>query len=153
MVNGEFFHIYHSKFTIYHSPFTIQKKMFIDEFPEAGTEYQGGMSDGWEYRTVFAGGTLERSLEMVRQFLQEEGLGELPIPANATEMRLFKLPKNRQTALFMESGYAHNPIKILFPTVGKRSRAALILCIYNASVPNHLVKFHGVDVPRSSASE
>ncbi len=128
---------------------TVQN-MLRDEFPEAGTDYQGGTSDGWEYRTVFAGGTLERSYEMVRQFLDEEGFGDLPVPANAAEMRLFKLPKNRQTALFTESGYAHNPIKILFPTVGKRQRAALILCIYNPEVPNHFLKFHGLDSSLSS---
>ncbi len=119
--------------------------MLRENFPEAGSDYQGGTSDGWEYRTVFAGGTLERSFEMVRHFLIDEGFGDLPLPANAAEMRLFKLPKNRQTALFTESGYAHNPVKILFPTVGKRQRAALILCIYNPEAEAHFLRFHGLD--------
>ena len=82
---------------------------------------------------------------MVRQFLPDEGFGALPIPADAAELRLFKLPKTRQTALFTESGYAHNPIKILFPTVGKRQRAALILCIYNPEMPGHFLRFHGLE--------
>ncbi len=119
--------------------------MLRENFPEAGSDYQGGTSDGWEYRTVFAGGTLERSLEMVRNFLEEEGYGDLPLPASAAELRLFKLPRNRQTALFTESGYAHNPIKILFPPVGKRQRAALILCVYNPAVPGHFLRFHGLE--------
>jgi hypothetical protein len=81
---------------------------------------------------------------MIRQFLKEEGFGDVPLPANGAELRLFRLPKNRQTALFTEQGYAHNPIKILFPSVGQRARGSLILCVYNSLVINHLTKFHGV---------
>lgn len=117
--------------------------MLRDEFPEAGSDYLGGSSDGWEYRTVFAGGSLDRSFEMVRQFLIDEGLGDIPIPASADELRLFRLPKNRQTFLFLENGYVHNPIKILFPPVGQRARAALILCVYNPAIEGHLLRFHG----------
>ena len=115
-----------------------------EAFPEAGEDYLGTTTDGWEYRTMFAGGTLERSFEMVRQFLEEEGFDDVPLPASADELRLFRLPKNRQTFLFLENGYVHNPIKILFPPVGKRARAALVLCVYNQAVEHHLLRFHGV---------
>ena len=44
-----------------------------EDFPPAGSDYMGGESDGYEYRTVFAGSNLESTYEMVRQFLKEEG--------------------------------------------------------------------------------
>ncbi len=112
-------------------------------FPPAGTEYLGGQSDGWEYRTVFAGKTLADTFDMIRRFLQEEGYGDVPLPANATELKLFRRPRSPQLELFGEQGYIHNPIKILFPR-GSKLRNALILCVYNEQAPNHLLRFHGV---------
>ncbi|MCS6929893.1 MAG: hypothetical protein NZM43_10420 [Saprospiraceae bacterium] len=114
-----------------------------ERFPPAGTEYLGGRSDGWEYRTVFAGRTLADTFEMIRHFLQEEGYGDVPLPNNVTELRLFRRPRSPQLELFGEYGYVHNPIKILFPRDAKL-RNTLILCIYNERAPNHLLRFHGV---------
>ncbi len=114
-------------------------------FPEAGSTYAGGTSDGWEYRTVFAGSRLAYTYDMLKQFLQEEGYGDVPIPANADELKLFKRPRAAQLALFSERGYIHNPIKILFST-DSRQRAALTLCLYNEQAPQHLLRFHGVVV-------
>ena len=54
-----------------------------EEFPEAGSDYMGGTSDGYEYQTIFAGSRLPASYDMVRQFLKEEGYGDLPIPKDA----------------------------------------------------------------------
>ena len=67
------------------------------EVPAAGVEYLGGKSDGWEYRTVFAGG------------------------------------------------------KILFHT-DSRMRNALVLCLYNEQVEDHLLRFHGVLKPTKKPS-
>lgn len=104
----------------------------------------GGESDGYQYRTVFAGSSLEHTYEMVRQFLREEGYGDLPLPKNGAELDLFRIPtRNRQILLFEDNGYVHNPIKILFPP-DRRKRTTLILCVYNESDPDHLLKFHGV---------
>ena len=45
--------------------------------------------------------------------------------------------------LFEDNGYVHNPIKILFP-IDRRKKTTLILCVYNESDPEHLLKFHRV---------
>jgi hypothetical protein len=112
------------------------------EFPPAGSDYMGGTSDGYVYRTAFAGATLEQSLEMIRQFLREEGYQEIPLPANEKELRMFMLPtRNRQILLFEDNGYVHNPIKILFPG-GSRQKNTLVLEVHNERAPNHLLKFH-----------
>ncbi len=115
-----------------------------DDFPPAGSDYLGGESDGYEYRTVFAGSSLERSYDMVRQFLKDEGYADVPLPKDARELVLFRLPtRNKQILLFEDNGYVHNPVKILFPLDG-RKRNTLILCLYNESHPEHLLRFHRV---------
>lgn len=115
-----------------------------NDFPLAGSDYLGGTSDGWEYKTIFAGTNLERSYDMVRAFLVEEGYKDVIIPASAKELRMFrKKENNSQLSFFREIGYIHNPIKILFNPNEKRS-VSLILCIYREDVENHLVKFHGL---------
>ena len=114
-----------------------------ERFPAAGTEYMGGMSDGTVYRSTFAGSKLAYTYEMVREFLREEGYGDIPLPKTAEELRLFKRPKFPQLRMFEERGYLHNPIKILFPTPA-RQRFALTLVIYNESSEHHLLRFHGV---------
>jgi len=117
-----------------------------EQFPLPGSNYLGGMSDGWEYRSVFAGAKLAYTYEMVKQFLREEGYGDIPLPETADELKLFKRPRGKQLQLFKESGYIHNPIKIFFPD-NPRQRNALILCVYNEQAPNHLLRFHGVVRP------
>ncbi len=114
------------------------------QFPPAGTDYLGGISDGYEYRTSFAGSNLEATYDMVRQFLKEEGYGDLPLPRNAEELRLFRLPtRNRQILMFEDNGYVHNPIRILFP-IDRRIQRKLHLHLYNEQDPDHLLKFHRV---------
>lgn len=115
-----------------------------EDFPEAGSNYMDGESDGYVYRTVFAGSRLEYSYEMVRQFLTEEGYGDIPLPKDAEELSLFRLnTRNRQILLFEDNGYVHNPVKVLFP-LDRRKKSTLILCIYNESDPMHLLKFHRI---------
>jgi hypothetical protein len=113
-------------------------------FPAAGEEVAGGVSDGWEYRTVFGGSRLEQSYAMVQQFLQEEGYADIPIPRHADELKLFRKQRTPQLQLFPERGYVHNPIKILFHPDSKQQRNTLILCLYNETDPEHLLKFHGI---------
>ncbi len=87
-----------------------------EAFPPANSDYLGGDSDGYEYRTVFAGSTLDQSYEMIRQFLVEEGYKDIPLPKDGKELELFRLStRNKQILLFEDNGYVHNPIKILFP--------------------------------------
>lgn len=115
-----------------------------ENFPTAGSDYLGGESDGYEYRTIFAGSNLQASYEMVRQFLREEGYDDIPLPKNEEELKLFRLPtRNRQILMFEDNGYVHNPVKILFP-MDRRRRSTLILCLYNEADPEHLLKFHRV---------
>jgi hypothetical protein len=113
-----------------------------DDFPPAGSDYMGGECDGYEYKTVFWGTSLEIAFAMVRQFLLEEGYQDVPIPKNAAELSLFRIPaKNGQIILFEDNGYVHNPIKILFPQ-DRRKKNTLILCVYNEGDEHHLLKFH-----------
>ena len=124
-----------------------------DTFPPAGSDYLGGESDGWEYKTTFAGSNLEATYNKVRQFLQEEGYEDVPIPQNAAELTLFRIPtRNKQILLFEDNGYVHNPIKILFPLDGRKKRV-LTLCLYNEAVENHLLRFHRVLEEPISARE
>jgi hypothetical protein len=109
-------------------------------FPEAGSDYQGGTSDGWEYRVVFTGNRLTDVYAMVSAFLEEEGYGDMPIPSTAEELRCFKSPKS---GLFDLTGYVHNPIKILF-LPAKSRRVTLGLYVYNEASEGHLLRFHGV---------
>lgn len=110
------------------------------QFPEAGSNYLGGTCDGWEYRTAFTGSRLAFAYEMLKQFLEEEGYSDIPLPETAADLKLFKKPRLAQLQMFADRGYAHNPIKILFP--GQRN--TLILCVYNEQEPGHLLRFHGV---------
>lgn len=115
-------------------------------FPPCGSDYLGGYSDGYEYRTTFAGSSLKASYDMIRQFLQEEGYAEIPIPKDAEELLLFRLnTRNRQILLFEDNGYVHNPIKVLFP-IDRRKRNTLTLHLYNEQDPQHLLKFHDIAV-------
>jgi hypothetical protein len=112
-------------------------------FPAAGSAYLGGQSDGWRYETVFGGSRLETTYAMLRQFLEEEGYGDVPVPATAADLQLFRRQRTAQLQFFPERGYVHNPIKILFhPERGQRN--SLILCIFNEQMPDHLLRFHGV---------
>ena len=114
------------------------------DFPPAGSNYMDGESDGYEYRTVFAGSRLEYSYDMVRQFLREEGYEDIPLPRDAEELLLFRLnTRNKQILLFEDNGYVHNPVKVLFP-LDRRKKSTLILCIYNEEDPQHLLKFHRI---------
>lgn len=114
------------------------------DFPAAGESREGGVSDGYRFRVTFAAGRLSRSYEMVREFLRQEGYGELPLPATVEELKAFRDPprRRRQLGLFADDGYAHNPIKILFPPRGGKP-GSLILELYNEKEAGHLLKFHG----------
>ena len=113
-----------------------------DGFPPEGLEYVGGESDGFEYKTVFSGMNLKYSYDMIKAFLIEEGYEDVPIPKTLEELNLFRLPtRNRQILLFEDNGYAHLPIKILFPVDGRNKRK-LILSIYNEEAEDALLRFH-----------
>lgn len=102
----------------------------------------GGHSDGLVYESVFAGGSLAQTYEMICTFLQEEGYGDIPLPQDAEELQHFRLKtRNRQVLLFEDNGYVHNPIKILFSMDG-RQKTRLQLLIYNEQAAQHLLRFH-----------
>ena len=115
-----------------------------EEFPLIGMDYSGGKSDGREYQTVFSGATLQHLLEMIKAFLAEEGYEDLPLPADAQELELFRTPTDAkgQVMLFGGNGYVHYPIKILFlPPKGRMKN--LLLCIFNEKAEKSLLRFHG----------
>ncbi len=113
-----------------------------DAFPPDHTNHLGGTSDGQRYRTVFGGTSLEQSYGMLRQFLSEEGYENLPLPADAAELALFRHPPGKKAMkLFEEYGYVHYPIKIYFhPHLSKEH--TLILYIYNENMDQSLLRFH-----------
>ncbi len=113
-------------------------------FPAAGEHHHGGISDGYCFRITFAAGRLDRTYTLVREFLQEQGYGDIPLPADAPELRAFRLPPRlrRQLSLFEDDGYVHNPLRILFPPPGGKP-GALSLHLYDESTPGHLLRFHG----------
>ncbi|WP_245911562.1 hypothetical protein [Neolewinella xylanilytica] len=125
------------------APAEVEKVRLRQDFPETGSDRYGGLSDGYCFRIVFAAGRLERSYDLLRQFLQEEGYEAVPVPADADELKKFRLPPKlrHQLSLFGEDGYVHNPLKILFPPQGGK-RGAVILEIYNEAEAGHLLKFH-----------
>lgn len=111
-------------------------------FPLIEEEYLGGKSDGNIYTTVFISKTGQTTYEMITAFLNEEGYGNIPLPVDFAELSKFRIPtRNKQILLFEDNGYAHNPIKILFPKTGK-SNKKLILEIYNEESSGHLLRFH-----------
>ena len=72
-----------------------------ESFPNAGEAYLDVVSeDGWEYRIAFAGSRLADSFDMVRHFLHEEGYGDIPLPASAADLRLFRRHRQPQMLLF-----------------------------------------------------
>lgn len=112
------------------------------KFPTAGEEYMGGKSDGYIYRSVFAGTTLEQTYDMIKAFLREEGYSDIPLPKDIEELSCFRLnTRNKQVLLFEDNGYVHNPIKILFPT-DRRKKNTLILLLYRESMDKHLLRFY-----------
>lgn len=112
------------------------------DFPTEPGVYEGGEYDGYCYRSRFIGSGFDQILKMIRQFLKEEGYGELPLPKDAEELSRFKIPtRNKQILMFEDNGYVHNPIKILFPEDARKGKM-LILEIYDEKAPNHLLRFH-----------
>ena len=113
-----------------------------DHFPPYGSEALGGHSDGLVYTTAFAGTSLDATLAMVRQFLDEEGYADVPIPRTGAEMLCFLHPEHgRHPHLFERPDYAHDPVRLVLPA-RDRLRRKLIVELYNESAPEHLLRFH-----------
>ena len=113
-----------------------------ESFPTAEEEYLGGKSDGNIYSTVFLSKKGETTYDMIRAFLNEEGYGNIPLPADFEELLKFRIPsRNKQILLFEDNGYTHNPVKILFPKTGKSTKM-LILELHNEEAPGHLLRFY-----------
>lgn len=111
-------------------------------FPTQAGDYDGGHSDGYCYTTTFTGANLDACLRLIKQYLQDEGYGELPLPKSAEELMRFRIPtRNRQIMMFEDNGYVHNPIKILFPD-NPRQTKSLTLAVYDENAENHLLRFH-----------
>ena len=121
---------------------SIEIKKISEFFPPKDSNHLGGISDGLRYRTVFGGTSLAQSYGMLRQFLSEEGYEDVPLPADAAALKLFRHPPGKKAIkLFEEYGYIHYPIKIFFhPHLSKEH--TLILYIYNKNTSQPLLHFH-----------
>ncbi len=110
-------------------------------FPTMPGEHKGGTSDGYCYRTCFSGASLEHSLQMVQQFLIEEGYGDLPLPKNEEELKMFRLPsRNKQLMMFEDNGYTKEEMKLVRETqkiMGDRSIAVTATAIRIPVVGGH----------------
>ena len=116
-------------------------------FPPYASRALGGESDGLRYRTTFAGSTMADTLEMVRAFLDEEGYGDVPIPAQAEDMLAFLRPAaGRPPSLFEEAEYAHYPVRLILPRTDRRRRQ-LRVELFNESAPDSLLRFHRRQCP------
>ncbi len=123
-----------------------------DNFPPFGSQALGGNSNGLVYTTAFAGSSMAASLVMVRQFLDEEGYADVPIPRSAEEMLSFLQPEQgRHPHLFERPDYAHNPVRLVLPP-RDRLRRKLIVELYNESAPEHLLRFHRRLDPKREAT-
>jgi hypothetical protein len=126
------------------APAPVAGRSLRRHFPGPEDDYEGGTSDGYEYRVQFSARTWEQCYELVRAFLQDKGYADVPIPRDATELLYFRHPtRNKQVLLFADEGYVHNPLKILFPRGGKPRFKQLELRLYNERVEGHLLRFHG----------
>lgn len=125
------------------APEPEKERRLRDNFPLAGDESWGGSSDGYCFSILFAAGRLESSYSMVTDFLVEQGYDCVPVPADVTELKAFRLPPKlrHQLSLFGVDGYVHNPVKILFPPKGSK-RGALLLQLHNEQAAGHLLRFH-----------
>lgn len=112
-------------------------------FPPEGDQREEGKSDGYCFTIIFAAGKMEKSYDLIKSFLREQGYAGVPLPKTTEDLRKFRLPPKlrHQLSLFGENGYVHNPVKILFPIPAGR-QGALRLEIYNERSEDHLLLFH-----------
>ena len=80
-------------------------------FPTETDDNQGGVSDGVVFTTVFAGSTYVNTFEMVKEFLKENDFGDLPLPKNFEELKLFRLKCMKNQLNFCGIGRLFSLIK------------------------------------------
>ena len=112
-------------------------------FPTAEADFPAGESDGKICKVVFRGKNGAAVYALVKAYLNDQGYGDVPLPADFTELSKFRIPaRNKQILLFEDNGYVHNPVKILFPKTGTSDKI-LTLELYNENAVGHLLRFHG----------
>lgn len=117
--------------------------MIREAFPPDGSQYEGGLSDGWVYQIKFTGKNNVSTYQLLKSFLIEEGFNDVALPNKAEELLLFKFPPpSAQLSIFNEVGYFQYPIKIFFDPK-ERITKTFILCIYNERAENSLLRFFG----------
>jgi hypothetical protein len=103
---------------------------FRDSFPEDGSRYKNGISDGWIYRADIYAGSDEELLSAVREFLDEAGYSDIPLPQTAE--RLWSDYLNPDS--FSGGAYIFHPVII---SLSAYRVDALELRIFNESYPRH----------------
>lgn len=117
--------------------------MIREAFPPDGSQYEGGLSDGWVYEIRFTGKNNVSTYQLLKSFLIEEGYTDVVLPNKAEELLLFKFPPaSAQLSIFNEVGYFQYPIKIFFDPK-ERTTKTFILRIYNEKTENSLLRFFG----------
>lgn len=103
--------------------------MIKDNFPKERESYQGGTSDGWCYHIDIWADNDEQLIKAVRDFLNEQGYTDVPLPKTAERLWWDYLKET--------SGgkFVWHPI-IIYPSAYKEF--AIELHIYNESYPQHL---------------
>ena len=101
--------------------------MIKNDFPKERESYKDGTSDGWCYHIDFWADTDEEVLKSVRDFLNEEGYADVPLPTVERLWLDYLKPVNG-------ARYVWHPI-IIYASEYKTT--ALELHIYNESHEEH----------------
>jgi len=119
------------------------RAMIREVFPPDGSQYEGGLSDGFVYEIRFTGKNNASTYQLLKSFLNEEGFSDVVLPNKVEDLLLFKFPPpSAQLSIFDEVGYFHYPIKIFFDSKERITRT-FILRIYNEKTENSLLRFFG----------
>ena len=104
--------------------------MIRNNFPKKEGHIEGGYSDGSRFQHDFIGETDEESLMMLRQFLDEQGFEDIPLPiAERLWWDYFQPDSHGNLGCFV-----WHPIIVAPSSYGNNG---LALYIYNVESPEH----------------
>ena len=104
--------------------------MIKNNFPKNMEEYKGGKSDGWCFRIDLWAETENKVIEMIKEFLNNEGYSDIPIPKAERLWWDYLRPDSNG----IEGSFIWYPIQIYQNSYKKN---AVSLFIYNENHPEH----------------
>lgn len=114
-----------------------------NNFPPKGSEYRGGMSDGWCYRTSICSSDPEVDLvPTIRKFLDDEGYSSVPLPPNAE--RLWRDYLLADAKAGSARNYVWHPVIISQCSYYENG---VDIFIFNEKYPDHQAMWDGTFIP------